>query len=214
MFRQHVLPFLVWAFYRMLSLSWRKVLVEPPAMQLALAQRKPFILAHWHGDELSVIHLVKRYKLATMTSTSRDGELMGQVLRRLGAKTAPGSSTRGGIQALKGLVRLCRQGYPTSMAVDGPKGPIHQIKPGVFQLSHLAEAPIFALGVAYRRGFVFEKSWNKTYLPWPFTKVVMVFSEPLPALRNDLDPRSPEYADLLYQRLADAKQQASKLIAQ
>lgn len=214
MFRRYVLPFLILWFYRLLSWSWRKSTIEPPALKSALANRDPLIMAHWHGDELAITHLVSRYRLATMTSTSRDGELMDHVIRGLGGETSRGSSTRGAVQALKGLVRLCRQGHPASMAVDGPKGPRFEVKPGVFQLSHLAKAPIFPVGVAVSKALVFEKSWNKAYLPWPFAQVITVFGEPIDFSAEGVDPKSPESAQRLKQAIANAQQQASKLIAQ
>lgn len=212
MFRTTVLPFLVWLFYRLWSLTWRLEVIESPEMTKLLKEKKPVILAHWHGDELAVISLVPRYRVATMTSTSRDGELMDGVLRRLGAVTSRGSSTRGGAAALKGLIRLVGQGRPASMAVDGPKGPLHMVKPGVFELSRLAKAHIIPLGAACSRAIVFHKSWNKAQLPKPFAKVVVQFLEPWPVVEKSDD------FELLSQKLSrdisDAAHQAAKHFAQ
>jgi lysophospholipid acyltransferase (LPLAT)-like uncharacterized protein len=61
------------------------------------------------------------------------------------------------------------------MAVDGPRGPIYQVKPGVLELSKLAGAWIAPLGVAVSSQFVFQKSWNKARLPKPFARVVVRF---------------------------------------
>ena len=99
------------------------------------------------------------------------------------------------------------------MAVDGPKGPIYQVKSGVFELSRLLRAPIFPVGVYSQKFFRFEKSWNKTFLPHPFSKVVIVFSAPIEPISKTMDPRSPELAAKLSGALGDAKQQASKFIA-
>ena len=178
-----------------------------------LQKSSPLILAHWHGDELALIHLVKRYRLATMTSTSSDGSLVNYVIEKLGGATSRGSSTRGGVSALKGLIRLLRSGRTTSVAVDGPKGPIYIPKPGVFELSKVCGAPIVPVGVAVESAFRFKRSWNKTYLPYPFTKVCVVFGEPLNALTKDDDAHAREHVDQLTNALAVAKQQASKIIA-
>ena len=40
-------------------------------MRERLRQQRPFIVAHWHGDELALLHVVKRYRLATLASPSR-----------------------------------------------------------------------------------------------------------------------------------------------
>ncbi|MCB0341554.1 MAG: DUF374 domain-containing protein [Pseudobdellovibrionaceae bacterium] len=171
------------------------------------------ILAHWHGDELALLHLVKPYRLATMTSTSSDGHLIDYVIRRLGGATSRGSSTRGGISALKGLVRLVKSGHMASMAVDGPKGPYHLVKPGVFELSRLTGAHIVSVGVAVSSAFKFEKSWNKTYLPLPFSKVKIYFGKPWSVVLRSDDPKAEKWAGMLARDLDDANQQASKIIA-
>lgn len=170
MIRQFFLSRMAWLFYRALSWTWRIQLVEDPELIRRRQQKEPALLAHWHGDELAILHLVAHFKLATMTSTSKDGQIIDLVIRRLGGVTSKGSSTRGAVQALKGLVRLGKEGHPISMAVDGPKGPIYQVKSGVFELSRLLHAPIFPIGVICPKRHLFTKSWNQTYLPKPFSR--------------------------------------------
>lgn len=204
---------IVYWFYRAMTASWRIHYSEHPEAAQLISERKPVLLAHWHGDELAVIHLVKKLKLATMTSTSKDGSLVDYVIHRLGGHTSRGSSTRGAVSALKGLVRLCRDGHPTSMAVDGPKGPYHQVKPGVFELSRLCEAPIVPVGVYAPSAHVFKKSWNKAILPWPFSRVNIYFGRPMPSLTREDDPKSQTLAATLGQAIDDASRHAGKTIA-
>ena len=136
--------------------------------------------------------------------------MMNTVLRLFGGKTVRGSSTRGAVNALKGLIRLAREGYNTSFAVDGPKGPIHVVKPGVFEVSRLIASSggqIFAAGIACDRKWVFDKAWNKAYLPKPFAKVVIQWVGPYGPLPKEVDPRSSVPA----QELTDALRNASAL---
>ncbi|MCB0391722.1 MAG: DUF374 domain-containing protein [Bdellovibrionales bacterium] len=171
------------------------------------------ILAHWHGDELAVLHLVKVFKLATMTSTSKDGHLIDFVIRKMGGATSRGSSTRGAVGALKGLVRLVRSGRIASMAVDGPRGPIYQVKPGVFELSRLTNAIIVPVGVDVSFPFIFKKSWNKAVLPLPFSHISMTFDQPLSPLEKGALTKDPKLAEKLREMLFLARKKASKLIA-
>lgn len=210
MFRRYILPWLVWIFYRLWTATWKITIVESEGMKSALRNGEPIVLAHWHGDELCVLHLVTHYKIGTMTSTSKDGELIDFVIRKLGGATSRGSSTRGGVGALKGLVRLVGQGYRGSVAVDGPKGPIHQVKPGIFELSRLAHAKIFPVGAACDRAFVFEKSWNKAKLAKPFARVSIYFGEPLPVITRDESPKSPELAQQLAAEIWNACKTAAQ----
>jgi lysophospholipid acyltransferase (LPLAT)-like uncharacterized protein len=204
--------FVYWI-YRLLMATWRVRLHQHPLVEKQRAENKPVVLAHWHGDELALIHLVKPLKLATMTSTSSDGSIVDFVIKRLGGATARGSSTRGGIGALKGLVRLLKQGRITSMAVDGPRGPYHVVKPGVFELSRLSGAAVVPVGVYVKTAKHFPKSWNKTYLPLPFAQIQIVFDAPLASFQDGADPRDQGLAQALAERLNAAGRQAAKLFA-
>lgn len=195
-------------------MTWRVQLHEPEAMKVAMKNKEPFLMAHWHGDEIALLHLTNRYKIATMTSQSKDGQMMDVILRLLGAKTSFGSSTRGGVGGLKGLIRLVREGANCSFAVDGPKGPIYKAKPGVFELSRLLHCPIYYSGVSVDRALNFPKSWNQTYFPKPFAKIIICWNGPLPAVTKDQDPRDPLLAEQLESLLHSAKQQAVKIIAE
>lgn len=209
--RMYVGPSLVHAIYVSLRATWRVTFDECPSFREALAARRPVILAHWHGDELALIQLVVRYRIATLTSTSRDGELMDGVLRRLGAATARGSSSRGGASGLRGLVQYCRkEGRNVSFAVDGPKGPIYQVKPGVFEFSRLMDAPVYAVSVGVSHPWVSRRSWNRAVLPKFFSRVHVRVAECLPPVSRDTDPRDPALARTLEDALQSGKQQVCR----
>ncbi len=213
MVRKYVLPSLLFCFYSLLKLTWRIRVIESASFQKALSENRPMVLAHWHGDELGIIHLLRRYRAAVMTSTSKDGELMDRIVHMFGSKTSRGSSTRGGASALKGILRLARDGWRPSVAVDGPKGPLHKVKPGVFEISKLIGGEIFPLVVACDRKYIFEKAWNKTFLPLPFARVIVVWGDGLPAVSRESDGRNPELALRLEEALSNAGQQARNIIA-
>ena len=201
---------LIYFVYRLLVASWRIQVIESPELKKLLAEKQPVVFAHWHGDELALIHLVCRYGLSTMTSTSHDGAIIDFAVRKLGGSTARGSSTRGGIGAMKGLIRLVKSGHNASLAVDGPRGPIYMPKPGVFELSRICQAPIVPTGVAAKPIHVFKKSWNKAFLPLPFAKVTVVLSEPLPPQK---DRQYSNSTAVLKAAIDAARQQAGKIIA-
>jgi lysophospholipid acyltransferase (LPLAT)-like uncharacterized protein len=210
-FRRFILPRLVYLLYRLWSFTWR-IRVDAPEKLLEIKNSKePLIFAHWHRDELALVHFVPSYRIATMTSTSRDGQLMDYVIRKLGGATSKGSSTRGGATALKGLTRLMQAGYNASMAVDGPRGPIYKVKPGVFELSQLAGAWIAPTGVAISSSFVFQKSWNKARLPKPFARIIVSFGK-ITRIKSDEEARSPHLAEELARQLSGACEASERKI--
>jgi lysophospholipid acyltransferase (LPLAT)-like uncharacterized protein len=207
------IAFILFVVYSSLRWTWRIRVVESEGLKQALKNGDPMVYAHWHGDELGILYLLKRYRAAAMISTSKDGELMDIVVRLLGARTSRGSSTRGGVSALKGIIRLSREGWRPSVAVDGPKGPYHKVKPGVFEISKLTGGTIFPLVAACDRKFVFQKAWNKTFLPLPFARVVVVWGEGLSVPDRKSDSRDPNLAKRLEETLTNAGQQAANLVA-
>jgi lysophospholipid acyltransferase (LPLAT)-like uncharacterized protein len=211
--RKHVLPFIVEMFYRLWTFTWRLERHESFGFQEFLKSDKPVIFAIWHTHELGLIHFGRAYKAAAITSTSKDGELMDRVLRGLGYETSRGSSTRGGVSGLKGMVRCGKRGYSTVFAVDGPKGPIFKVKPGVLQLSRLLQCPIIPVGLASSKAYIFEKSWNKAQLPLPFAKVCAVFGDPIGPIEPEEDARDEKLTKLLAQEIDAVGQKAAKLIA-
>lgn len=212
--KRYLISALVFVLYRTLSFTWRVRIIEPDSMKERLAQKQPVILAHWHGDELVLLSTVQRYNLATIVSQSKDGSMMALILKWLGVRISRGSSTRGGVQALKGLIRLMKDGGNSSFAVDGPKGPIYKVKPGVFELSRLIHGPIYVAGVTCDRAIHFPKSWNKTYLPKPFAKIIIYWTGPFKEVSKDIDPKDPDLALELENLLQQARQHSVKLFAE
>ena len=209
-----LLAVLIFIVYRSLSLTWRLRLHEHPQLRKDIANGTPIVFAFWHGHELAMIGFSKHYKFATMTSVSSDGQLMEKVLNWMGAKTSKGSSSRNAVQGLKGLLRLAKSGYIPVVPVDGPRGPIYEPKPGVFEISRLLGAKIYPGGVAASSSYLFEKSWNKTFLPLPFSKVHISWGEPFSPITKDLDPRDPELAKRLRAAINAAGQVALKELNQ
>lgn len=203
-----LIAYVVFAIYKLLYWTWRIEIHHSPKVEQWLKEKKPFAIAHWHGDELGVIHLIKPYHVAVIVSTSTDGEIMNQAVKLFGGEAARGSSTRGGSAALKGILKLVKKGRRPGIAVDGPKGPIYKVKPGVMQISRLAKIPIVPLAFQADRVKIFEKSWNKSKLPKPFAKLVIVYGEPMDAITKDQDPKDLELAKALEQRINEASKQA------
>lgn len=206
-----IAPYLIFCVYKLLQWSWRIRIHEAPAVQEFMKNKEPFAIAHWHGDELGILHMLKSYHVAAIISTSKDGDLMNKAVQLLGGETVRGSSTRGGSQALKGIIRLKKKGRRPSVAVDGPKGPIYKVKPGILQISKLTQLPIVPVSFHADRYKVFEKAWNKTRLPLPFAKVTILWGEPMPALTKGDDPKSPDLLLALEKRINETKEATSQL---
>lgn len=193
-----ILSYLAFVFYKFLEWTWTVEVHESPELKKLLEENSTFVVAHWHGEELGIMHLLKRYHVACIISLSKDGEIVNNIVNLLGSKTVRGSSSRGAVGALKGIIRLARQGWRPSVAVDGPRGPRHQVKPGVVEIARILKAPIVPISMGASRSKIFEKSWNKSELPKPFSKIHIYWGKPIfVSKEDDFAPLQQQIADAL-----------------
>lgn len=143
------------------------------------ARRVPILFALWHGRMFLSIQAHRGEGIATMASQSKDGELIARWLEKNGYITVRGSTTRGGSQALREMVRLVRSGRHAALTVDGPKGPPRVVQPGVIQLARLTGAWILPITSSCSKPR-FLASWDRYLLPYPFSKAVVAYGEPFP----------------------------------
>lgn len=137
------------------------------------------ILVGWHSDLLFVLGPHKDWKATMLASLSLDGEIVARLARGFGYGTIRGSSTRGGAGAIRAMIRRLREGSWIFLAGDGPKGPRHVIKRGVVHLakhSGAAIVPMIGMAEHCRR---LEKTWDQFVIPRPFTRVCLVYGDPL-----------------------------------
>lgn len=138
---------------------------------------KGFLVAVWHGRILLPIYFHRRQKIVGMVSLHGDGEMIARTLIKLGYKTVRGSSTRGGGEALRGLVRELKKGAVGAIMPDGPTGPRHHFKEGALFIAQLAQVPILPMTFSSNR-FVQFRSWDRFMLMKPFSKSVIIYGEP------------------------------------
>ncbi len=91
-------------------------------------KRVPILFALWHGRMLLPIQRHRHQRIVTMASQSKDGEIIASWLARNGYIVVRGSTTRGGSQALREMVRHVRSGRHAALTVDGPKGPARVVR--------------------------------------------------------------------------------------
>ena len=147
------------------------------------------ILVFFHGRQFLLTGFLVGRKLTVLSSLSRDGELQTGVMTGLGFEVVRGSASRGGARGLIGLKRKMDDGYHATFAVDGPKGPIHEVKPGAIYLAKKTGAPIIPLISSARPSHVLSGAWDLYLLPWPFSRGVVLFGPPI-----TLDPDTSENA--------------------
>jgi lysophospholipid acyltransferase (LPLAT)-like uncharacterized protein len=148
----------------------------------------PMIVTCWHGQHLMAPFLRPAgMPLLAMFSRSADAELNARVGERLGLETVRGSGGRagrsrldkGGARALLALKNGLKQGKSTAIIADIAHGTAREAGQGVILLGKLSGRPILPIGYAFSRRKILEKSWDKTAIPLPFGRSVVVSCEPV-----------------------------------
>lgn len=132
-------------------------------------QGKRIIIAFWHSRQL-MMPLAYRGKLASiLISQHRDGEIIARITNYFGFQAIRGSSTRGGLRAIRQLVKAGRDGGDLVVTPDGPKGPACKVQSGVIYLAKVTGLPIVPLTFACSKKKSFRVGINFKF-PIPAAK--------------------------------------------
>jgi hypothetical protein len=104
-------------------------------------------------------------------------------------------------------VDALRSGKDIAIAVDGPRGPVYEVKQGITYIAGKVGVPIVPLTVAAKRAWVLEKIWDKYLLPVPFTKCVILYGDPIIVTgtsEDELENKRRELTDALNRTMARA----------
>jgi hypothetical protein len=139
----------------------------------------PFIMAMWHGRlvALPMLRVVDK-PIVALISGHRDGRIISKVGAIFGILTVTGSSSKGGMRAVRELMRFARDGHCLFVTPDGPRGPRMQVNEGVLDMARLTGLPIVPVTISSQRAVVFN-SWDRLFLPLPFSKVVIRWGAPI-----------------------------------
>jgi len=67
-------------------------------------------------------------------------------------------------------LKTLKAGQFVAMALDGPRGPAMQVKPGSLWLAQSADKPLWTTSVKYGKHFTLG-TWDKFVVPLPLTTI-------------------------------------------
>lgn len=169
---------LILAIIKVFSFTYRIRVSGRRELLLALNEREDaVILAVWHNRMFYFATYLYRYllrrgfKLAMMSSDSKDGEIGATIGKNAGALVVRGSSSRRGASGLMGLYRaIVKEKHSIIILPDGSKGPVYQAKVGVVALAKMTGKPILPLSCWASR-YWRVKSWDRMIIPKPFARI-------------------------------------------
>jgi lysophospholipid acyltransferase (LPLAT)-like uncharacterized protein len=137
------------------------------------------LLCAWHQQFFSAMGYFKKYRgydPCIMISPSKDGEIVANVAKQAGWHSIRGSSSRDGKKALRNLISKLKETKLAAHIVDGPRGPIGNVKAGAIRLAHMTGAVVVPFYVWPERSWTFN-SWDRFFIPKPSATVLLRFGE-------------------------------------
>jgi lysophospholipid acyltransferase (LPLAT)-like uncharacterized protein len=147
------------------------------------------IIPIWHQrlfPALAFACTLREFRPIVMISQSRDGEFIADIAQRLGLVPVRGSSSKGGAEALKTILRKLEENPVVGHIVDGPRGPKGKVKPGLIRMAQLSGAVVLPLIMSADKAWI-AGSWDRFLIPKPFSRVTVQFEDPF-SIPRKLDP--------------------------
>jgi hypothetical protein len=181
--------FALWLMASLLRLWCRTLRFEVDAATYALLTKsdEPVAVVLWHNRLFLSSELFRRYRfkrrLYGLVSASKDGAWLAAFYRMLGLIPVRGSSSNFGREAARLLIEKMQEGNDIGITPDGPRGPMYVVEPGVLVVTRRSNTPLVLFGAEFTRAWRL-KSWDRFYIPWPFSRVIM-HSAVLPSKNAD-----------------------------
>jgi lysophospholipid acyltransferase (LPLAT)-like uncharacterized protein len=154
----------------------------------------PVVIVLWHNRLFLSPEIFRRYRTRRrvygLVSASKDGAWLAAFYRMIGLVPVRGSSSNFGREAARILIARMQEGHDCGITPDGPRGPMYVVEPGVLVVSRRTQAPLVLIGAEFGPAWRL-RSWDRFYIPWPFTRIKMRGAV-LPPLKADGEKLTPE----------------------
>jgi len=178
-----------------------------------LENHRSLIFAFWHGRMMMIPRMTPRLAPVHMLiSAHRDGRIIAGAVSYFDIGYIAGSSRRGGVGALRAILKQLGDGEWVGITPDGPRGPAMRASAGIVNIARLARVPVVPVVFATSRRRVLN-TWDRFYLALPFGRGLYLWGEPI-EVAADLDDDGVERTRLLIEeRLNALSEEADRRVA-
>ncbi|MFN3603571.1 MAG: lysophospholipid acyltransferase family protein [Leptonema sp. (in: bacteria)] len=170
--------FLIPLYLRFVVKTSKIIYINKDKFNEYIKKNEPFILSAWHCNFFAGVILIENLNFHILISQSRDGDLIDCIVKKFKNTSVRGSTSKGGIQALKILIKLAKEKKRIVITPDGPKGPVFKIQDGLITLASKTGLPIIAFHFESVKQKI-ANSWDRTRIPYPFNQIVISYSNPI-----------------------------------
>jgi hypothetical protein len=162
--------------------------LTPECRALLEKNDQPIAFVLWHNRLFLAAEVYRRYRhgrrLSALISASKDGAWLAAFFSHLGMNAVRGSSSRFGREAAGGMIDALRAGADAGITPDGPRGPCYRFKSGALVMTRATGTTLLLLGCGFSSAWRL-RSWDRFYLPRPFSTLRVRCELVPPALLED-----------------------------
>lgn len=150
--------------------------ISPADLEAGRFANRPAVILLWHNCLFVVpvaLRLLRSQRsVGALISASNDGAWLARFFHYLGIRAIRGSSSRLGREALRHLITELQTGNDVAITPDGPRGPVHDMKPGALLVARRTHAPLILIGFQFH-GTWRTNSWDQFQVPYPFSRLTI-----------------------------------------
>jgi hypothetical protein len=177
------------AFYiRLVMLLSRKEFFIHAGAQKYINGAENAIFAFWHGRMMLLPAINPSRKMHVLISDHRDGRLISQVIARFGQATVVGSSSKGGSEAVRNIVRLLKNGDNISITPAGPRGPNQVATMGIVTIAKISGKLVLPVTFSASKNKRL-RSWDRFMVAKPFGRIKFYIGEQIVVSSVDEETR-------------------------
>src|SRR3989337_4288329 len=206
---KYVIPPIGMLIIYFLGITYRKEVVGGESELSLITRGLNPIYALWHGRLFYMKFLCRWQGIFALVSPSTDGEIIARTVRLFGIRTIRGSSYKGGSKAFRELIKVVRDKGRVVITVDGARGPVFKVQKVILHLAKISGKPILPVTYGAEKAHVF-KSWDRFIIPYPFTRVVVIYGEPVYVARDSSEEEIEEKRIALEKRLTEMTDRADQ----
>lgn len=187
----HCLSFVAGMLVHLIYLTCRKTEQQHPDSIPFFEGETQGTLCFWHGRLIMMsFRKPKKRKSHVLISHHTDGEWIAMVSRYLGIKSIRGSSNKGAVGAIRGMMQVAKQGDNLAISPDGPRGPRHEAAAGAVWAAKATGLAMIPISYSCTRAKVLN-SWDRFVIPMPFSRIHYAMGAPIYVPR-DADDETQE----------------------
>ena len=171
--------------------------------------KKPFILAFWHGQLMTFSYTWKiNKKLNILASSHSDGRFGASIARYFKVNNIPISSDSNNL-SLRPIFKILNSNNYIAITPDGPRGPKEKVSEGIIKIAKISKVPIIPVGFGSSKNFCL-KSWDSFLITLPFSKCRIVWGDSITIPENLEDHEIVTYKKIIEEKINECVKKAKE----